>query len=73
MNITLELTITHEDGTDRDDPERVADIVYWQLLEGRQIRAGEHGNARYVTTDYHVVASEPEFGPDGNDLDVYGS
>lgn len=71
MEITIKLKLDHVDDTGRDDPERVADIAYWQLLDGREVDAGNKtGDARYKVTDYELVSGEPEHDDEGNDLDV---
>lgn len=70
MKFTIEVEAKHEDGTGRDDPERVADIAYYQLLDGKTIRAGSSAEARYVATSYRFVSGESETDDEGDDLDV---
>lgn len=70
MKVTIELDLQHQDGTGRDDPERVADIAYYQHLDGKLIEAGNEGEARYTATSYRFVSGESETDGDGEDLDV---
>lgn len=70
MKFTIEVEVKHQDGTGRDDPERVADIAYYQLLDGKAIEAGAQGEARYTATSYRFVSGESETDDDGEDLDV---
>jgi len=71
MKITIELELGHVEGTGRDDPERVADIGYFQLLDGQTVDAGNGpGEALYRVEGYTLVNSESEHGPDDVELDV---
>jgi hypothetical protein len=72
MKVTMELELTHKDGTGRDDPERVADIAYYQLMDGQMVDAGDGpGDALYQVTGYTLVKGESEHGPDDVELDVH--
>jgi hypothetical protein len=70
MRITIELDIRHSDGTGRDDPERVAEFVYWNLLDNKTIKAGNQGDARYFVHGYDFVSDVPETNEDGESIDV---
>jgi hypothetical protein len=70
MKITLELELAHVGDTGRDDPERLADFVFYNHLDGKDLDAGVHGEARYEITGFTFVSGESETDDAGNDLDV---
>jgi hypothetical protein len=70
MKITIELDLAHIGDTGRDDPERLADFVFYQRLDGETFDAGHHGEARYEVKGFRFVSGEGETDDAGNDLDV---
>lgn len=70
MKFTIELDLKHVESTGRDDPERVADCGYFQLLDGKTIHAGADKVAKYEIVGYSIKDEQPETDADGNELDV---
>lgn len=71
MEITIAITLEPEDRARRDDPERVADCLYYQLVDAKVVHAGTGAPvADYRVTGYRFVGGEPERDEDGTDLDV---